>query len=294
MSLSIYNGTPLISSNQVSVLDLYTGTGSQTTFTVVNKPITDLGYTIQAGNVQYYAFNGGFTINTGANTFTLSSAPGLGTQIVAPGQIQAVVAAFDQPQVLGVTNPETGIIPLWIGDTVTINNFKYYQLPGYPGIQLSVANLISGAVPQTSWISFASADASGNAMTFGATGAPLYLPPLDAFTTLSSSLTPGATALFVGAASGGGTQFWPGQYIRINIGNGTQEVCHISNINYGAGIIYLDSGGVTYSHSPGKTIYACAWKFFLSCTIPTNANNNTAVNAYSIGLARLNAIRARP
>lgn len=295
MSLDFFAGSPLISSNLIDKDDVFVGNGVTATFTISNKAISRLADSVQFGNTVYYAFNGGFTVNTASSTFTLSSIPTVGTQGVAPGQTQAVVAAFDQNQVLGVTNPRVAEIPLYLGDPTNINNLKYYNLPAYPGLRISVVNLITGANAQTSWIQLTSAGAaSGNALTYGATGAPLYLPPLDAFTTLASSLTPSSSSMTVVAASGNGTLFWPGQYVRINIGNSTQEILHITSINYSTGVMTLDGGGPVYSHSPGETIYACAWKLWLKCTIPENANSNTPANLYNIGLSRLGAVRARP
>jgi hypothetical protein len=180
-------------------------------------------------------------------------------------------------------------------DPTTINNLSYSNLPIYPGLQISVINMISGANAQTSWIQFASADASGNAMTYGATGAPLYLPPLNAFTTLASTTVMGASSLIVGAASSSSNgQFWPGEYIRINAGNPTQEILHTSATNYSTNILTIDGGGTTYSHSPGETIYGCGWKFYMQLIIPLNANNNTAVNVYNLGLEFDAAVQARP
>jgi hypothetical protein len=294
MVLSIFNGSPLSVNNECGEDDIFTGDGTTQTFFLQNKTVAQLGSSIQAGNIIYYQENGGFTVNSGANSFTLSSAPGIGVQIVAPASTTASISAFDQPQVLGVVNPQSNNIPLYVGDITTINNYKYSPLPGYAGIQISCVNLITaGPNPQTSWITFASADASGNAMTFGATGQPLYLPSINAATTVSASAGSSATTLFITAASTNTFQFWPGQFVRINIGNSTQEVCQVIGVNYSNNSLTIAPGGTTYAHSAGETVYACAWKFWLGVFIPTNANSNTAVNAYNLGIQNLNGISAR-
>lgn len=289
MGLGLYNGTPFASSNLVTPDDTFVSDGVTTTYTLVNKTVSQLGSTIQAGNVEYYQYNGGFTTNVGLGTFTLSSAPVAGTQIVAPGVIQAVIAAFDQPVVLGVVNPRVQSVPLWLVDPLTINNFKYEPLPSYPGLQISMVNLISGANAQISWIQFASADASGNALTYGATGAPLYLPPLDGFTTFSASASSSQVTLSVASTAG----FWAGQYVSLNIGGSSQEVVHVISLASPTAI-NLDPTGCTFPHYSGEIVYACGWKFWAQATIPVNANNNTPVNLYNLGLQRLGAIRARP
>jgi hypothetical protein len=293
-NLSFYGGTPFVSSNQIDLVDTYTAPGGVATFYLTNKTVPSLSSTIQAGNLEYYQFNGGFTTNQSNQSFTLATNPPIGTQMVAPGINQLVLSAFDQDTVLGVSNPRTASIPIWLVDPTTINNYKYSNLPSYPGLQISVVQLISGSNAQPSWIQMASADASGNAMTYGATGGSLYLPSIDAFTTLASTCTAGSNLLYVVAASGATTRFWPGQYISLNIGNSTSEIVHVISINYSTNVLTIDPSGVTYTHSPGETVYACGWKFWMQCTIPLNANSNTAVNLYNLGLQRLGAIRARP
>lgn len=286
--LGFYNGTPFAVSNKVTENDYYVSNGVTTTYTLVNKSAAALGSTIQAGNVEYYQFNGGFTVNTGANTFTLSTAPPLGTQIVAPGSIQAVVAAFDQPSVLGVVNPQTASIPLWIIDKTTINNYRYDPLPTYAGLQISVVNLITGCNAIPGWFRLASADASGNSLTYGATGAPLYLPGIIGQGTLTAPATASQSVLTVSSTAG----FWPGGYVSVNIGASSVEDLHVIAIS-GNNLI-LDPTGVTYAHASGELIFATGFKFFLQVSIPENANNNTAVNLYNCALQRLGAIRARP
>lgn len=288
MVLSFYSGTPFASNYQVTVVDTFTSNGTAGPYVLVNKTISQLAATITAGAVEYYAYNGGFTINSGANSFTLSSAPVAGIQIVAPGVNQVVIAAFDQDTVLGVTSPRTQSVPVWIIDPDTINNFKYEPLPTYPGLQISVVQLITGSNAQPSWIQFASADASGNALTFGATGAPLYLPAIDGFCTLTASSSSSQITLLISATAG----FYSGCYASIDVGTVTQEVVHV--ISVGASSLNIDPTGTTYAHSASSLVFNAGYKFWIQGTIPLNANSNTPVNLYNLGLQRLGAIRARP
>lgn len=287
-NLTFYAGTPFVASNEVSLDDIYVSDGVTTTYVLVNKTVADLGSTIQAGNVEYYQFNGGFTIDQGSNSFTLAFAPPIGTQIVAPGNIQAVIAAFDQPEVLGVVNPQTASIPLWLIDKTTINNFRYDPLPTFPGIQISIVNLITGCNAVPGWFQMASANPSGNVMTYGATGAPLYLPSISGSATIVGSVSATQNVITVSSSAG----FWPGGYITVNIGASSAEDLHVIGVS-GNNLI-LDPTGVTYSHSPGELVFSTGFKLFLQVNIPTNANNNQAVNLYNCALQRLGAIRARP
>lgn len=291
-NLKFYLGTPFTPNNIVSLDDLFVGNGTQTTFTLANKSISDLGESIQVGNTIYYSYNGGFTTNAASGTFTLATAPGIGAQVTAPGMEQVVIAAFDQPTVLGVVNPQTAYKDIYLVDPLSINNYKYENLPTYPGIQVSVVQTISGTVAQTSWTSLASADASGNALTYGATGAPLYLPPLDGFATLLTSVSSTAPILTISSSASSGL-FWPGNYILINPGASSQEILHVIAI-WGSNQLVLDPTGVTYPHYSGELVFACGWKAWLQLNIPTNANNNTPVNMYNLALQKLCAIRARP
>lgn len=286
--LSFYSGTPFTPNNQVDLVDLFTSSGATATYYLTNKTLPELGSTIQAGGIQYYEFNGGFTTNPASASFTLATIPPVNTQIVAPGVNQLIAAAFDQPVVVGISNPTVATIPVWLIDPSTINNYVYNPLPTYSGIQLSVVQMISGSSSQPNWYSFASADASGNSMSYGASGAPLYLPAISAVTRLVGTVTGSQSVLTTQAAS----SFMPGSYISINIGASSQEILHVIAVQ--GNDLVLDPTGVTYPHYNGELIFHCGWKFFMKLVIPDNANNNTPVNLYNLGLQRLGAIKARP
>lgn len=283
---SFYSGTPFTPNNQVDLLDTFVTTATAT-YGLTNLTTSNLGATIQAGGTQYWQYNGGFT-TTPPNLFTLASIPPVGTQMVAPGVNQVVIAAFDQDTVLGVSNPREQSVPVWLIDHTTINNFKYDVLPTYPGLQISVVQLISGSTAQPSWFQMASADASGNAMTYGASGAPLYLPAVKNIGSLSNSCLAGATSVTVAASAG----WMAGMYITLSLGASNSEDVHV--IATSGNTLILDPTGTTYSHSASDLVYHIGWKFWLKITVPLNANNNQPVNMYNLGLQRLGAIASRP
>jgi hypothetical protein len=240
--------------------------------------------------VEYYQFNGGFTTNSAASTFTLASTPAAGTQVVAPGITQVIVSAFDQPVVPGVATPLVGQTDCWLCDPSTINNYKYEPFPYYHGIQISVVDLISGGGISTSWIQMASADANGNALTFGATGAPLYLPPLDAQTTLSTTVCAAASTITVANIA---QNWFPAQYILINPGGITQEIRQVTLVNTVSSQLSIQNTGFSFGHAAGELIFACGYPFVIQMTVPVNAANNTPVNLYNLGLQRFCAVSAR-
>jgi hypothetical protein len=245
-----------------------------------------------AGSTEYYFYNNGFTINSGANSFTLAATPPVGTVVVAPAINQFAIAAFDQPTVAGVSNPLQQTQPFWMMDISTINNFKYTGLPNSPGIYINAVQQINGVGAQTSWISFACSNASGNAMTFGATGAGVYTAPISAFTTLASTVSAMASAMMafpVVSASA----FYPGDYFVINIGNATQELLHIISVDSTNNILYSDTGGTSYIHYASELIFACGRKFWMQLTVPVNANNGNPESLFNLTLNKLGAIQSR-
>ena len=293
MPLLFYNSSAFGSQSALNPVDLFTAPGSTNTFTLVNNTVATLGATIQAGATEYYQGNGGFTTNAASGTFTLAQTPPVGTQIVAPGANKLTISAFDQSTVLGVSNPRVQQTAFWMMDISSIRYYEYNPLPSYPGIFVNAVQCINGVGAQTSWIQFACADASGNSMTYGATGAPLYLPAITAVTTLSTTLTAQVSSL-LGLQVTSASSFIPGAYVVINVGNVTQEVLHIISVDSVDNILYTDTGGTSYTHYAGEYIYLSGFKAFMQLTIPVNANNGGAINLYNLGLLRLGAISARP
>jgi len=99
MSIVIFSDESFSAGSQLDPVDTFVGDGVTTTFVLVNKSVQRLGATIQAGGTLYNFYNttgATFTTNALLNSFTLSSAPPAGAQIVAPGITQLVSAAFDQ------------------------------------------------------------------------------------------------------------------------------------------------------------------------------------------------------
>jgi hypothetical protein len=274
---------------QVGPVDSFLGDGSTTTFTLVNKTASQLGSTIQANNIQYAQFLGGFSKNTITNTFTLSTAPPLNASIVAPAAAALLAGAFDNNNVTGNGDNITQV-PFWLGDPYNISQYAYYGFPQDPGILISINNLASSYGAQTSWCQLACSDSSGNALTFQATATPLYTAPIYAFGTLAASSAGGASSIMSGQASGG---FIPGDYIALNPGASNFEICHVSNVLASTYTVVLDSGGPNFQHAAGEYFFTCARKFWLQVTIPIGQTNNTAANYYNLSPRRRALINAR-
>lgn len=287
MAIYYYSDESFTGSSQLDPVDSYVGNGVTSTFVLINKSVQRMSSTAQANSVQYYQYNGGFTKDTGNNSFTLSSVPPLNSQIVAPGISQLVASVFDQNPVDGVTNPLVSEVPFWMGDSSTIHLQYYTNLPQASGIQISMVQLISGTGAELSFCQFACADpTTGLAMTYGATGGTLSTGPISAFGTLTASAAAGASSIFCGTASA----FYVGDYVILNIGSVNQEIRKIASKTTSS---MTFSTAFDFSHVSGETVYACGRKFWLKTTMPLNFANNLPVNYYNLGLRRRGRIVSR-
>lgn len=287
MGLSFYLSEAFIAGDIIDPIDSFIGDGVTSTFVLVNKSVQRLASTITVDGNQYYQYNGGFTKDILANSFTLSVIPPFNSQIVAPGITQLVSDVFDQDPVPGVVDPLVSEKAFWFGDTTDIQNQYYTGLPSLPGIQISLTDLISSIGAQTSWCQFASADpTTGLAMTYEATGAILYTAPINAFGTLTASAANGASSVMCAEAS----SFLVGDYLYLNVGGGNQEIRKVSTLS-------ASSIGFTtnfdFSHASGETIMTMGRKAWLKVTMPVNAANNTATNFYDLALRGLGRIVSR-
>lgn len=278
MGLKLYREFPWSSATELTPADQYIGTGSKTTFTLFYKEGTALGGTIQAGATQYYQYTQGFTKN--GNDFTLSSAPPLNSQIVAPGVNALVMSAFDQAVVDGVTNPRVYEKEVWLADISEIHINSYIAMPSKAGLELTFVDMITGVGASTSWFQFAQADpVTGLAMTYQATGTSLFLNPITAISNVSASGTAGLNYVLCNSAS----SFTPGDYVVINFGGSSSEIRQIASIGTSpARVIFTTT--LDYAHFANETIITDAKKFWCKMTVPLNVSNNTATNDYSIGL----------
>lgn len=287
MGLQFYLSEAFIAGDIIDPIDSFIGDGVTSTFALVNKSVQRLASTITVDGNQYYQYNGGFTKDILANSFTLVSTPAFNAQIVAPGITQLISDVFDQATVPGVVDPLVSEKAFWFGDTTDIQNQYYTGLPSLPGIQISLTDLISSIGAQTSWCQFASADpTTGLAMTYEATGAILYTAPINAFGTLTASAANGASSVMCAEAS----SFLVGDYLYLNVGGGNQEIRKVSTLS-------ASSIGFTtnfdFSHASGETIMTMGRKAWLKVTMPVNAANNTATNFYDLALRGLGRIVSR-
>lgn len=287
MALIVYRDAPFFSGTEVDQSDFFTGTGATTAFTLARKGVNRLAGTVQFDGTQYYFYNGGFT-KTGTG-FVTNTAPALNTQGVAPGQSALLFdQLFDQDDVPGLDTPRVQEIPFYLVDNSEIPLFEYVNIPSLGGIELSFVDMISSVGAQTSWVQLACAspDEVGSALTYEATGTPLYTGTISAYGTLDASSAQSATSISVDLASGIGV----GDYIMVNGGQPSQEIVKV--IGYTAPTT-LTTTGQTYDHYSGETVYVCGRKFWAKCTVPLDATDGLAANYFDLSLRTRFAKRSR-
>ncbi len=285
--IKVYYSEPFDTSTEVDVNDVFLGDGLTSTFTLSQKTNLLLGSTVQAGNVLFYYYNGGFTKDSTID-FTLSSPPGAGVGIVATGLSYLPFKAYDVTVVDGVDNPLVSQIPFYIGNDDTYLN-KYIATEGQGGINLSFVDHVSGdVIADTTWMTLASAtqDLAGTAMTY--VSGEMLTHDISAFCTLLCSVSSNSTVI-TGDSSLSVAEFYDGDYIIINRGGFNQEVRK-----------FLTSSGqfmtispTTYSHSAGETVYASYRKFWAGMLVPENAVDGEATNFYNIGLRIIGSVESR-
>lgn len=278
MSLEKFYDESFTVASDLSPVDQFIGTGVDNSFTLIKKSGTDLANTITAGSLQSYQFNGGFTKS--GNTFILSYIPNFGVQIVAPGIVTLTFDAYDQDAVDGVSNPRVKEKEFYLGDPITCHLYSYTNLPQFTGISLSFVELVSSVGANLSWVQLACSDPStGLAMTYGATGAPLYTGQISSMGTLSASSGVGASSVFTTSAS----SFTLGDYVILNIGNGTSEMRKIAS-KTNTSLTFFTS--MDYAHASGESVFTFGRKFWAKVTVPINSANNQAFNFWNLGLRR--------
>lgn len=278
MSLRLYSNFPFVLSNEVGLVNTYTGDGSTVTFELRNGTSVTCGDTIQADLVYYSRPLNGFTYPDSSH-FTLSSAPPLNSQILSTSTSPLEYSGFDQITVPGSINTPSNVIEkkFYIADdgtdlTTTIHDAQ----PGQLGIGVLFSNLVTAAGAQVSWMQLACANAAGDALTYQATGTTLYLGKFYAFTSLTASAAGLATTLQVASASG----LTAGQFITINPGGGSEEDVQITSIASNT----LTITGTNFIHYSGEFVFMKGLALWSKCTIPVNALGGVAGNLINLAL----------
>jgi hypothetical protein len=275
MTLKFYSNYPFVPGNEIYQVDLYTGTGSTSTFNLKNLVASKVGNTIQFDNVVYQRYLNGYTFPSNTS-FTLSSTPPANSQGIVPGTQSLLFSVFDALNVPGQPVPSNqNAQTFYLADdgqsTSNIIVNEYVPVSGNPGIAILFQNMVTAAGASTTFLALACANVNGTAMSYQATGTTLYTAPYYAITALSASAASLGTTITVNSVTG----FYPGDFIFINPGNGTQENPQITGISGNT----LTVSGLNYTHSANELVVMNGRQFWANCTLPVGILNGVT-NSY--------------
>lgn len=267
--IKLYSAFPLGPATEIDLNDFFTGNGTATTFTLVNKTGTLLNDDVQVGATIDRQSTG--TVTVSGNNFTLPAAPTTGTVVTAPGASALEFDAYDQATVAGVTNPLVKERTFIIADMDQIGLYKYLVPGGYSGIQLQFIDHDTSNGAAAGWYQLAPANADGTVGTYGAAGAALDVGAIQN----SSTLTANSIALATSITVADGTQFTPGMIIAINYGNPSFEPTTIRSI--AGNVLTVDA--LANAHSSTETVMHCGWWAYGKLIVPAGAaGGQTTVN----------------
>lgn len=284
MGLGSWNSQPFNIASQIDQSDVFVTNGT-TNVTLTYKGIDRMGSTVQYSSVLKYLYTGGFT-KSGTNTLTFDTAPVAGLQGTANGLGNLISTTYDRSIVNGVSNSNIAETPFYVGNITNINLVYYKPIAPASGITITLVNNITSVTPDLSWVQLACSNpTTGAALTYTATGVPLFTASLAGFGTITAS----GTATYGNTVTIGtpntGFSFFPGDFVLFNIGQSNQEIVQLGSITTiaaGASQTLTFNASFNFNHSVGEPLYSCARKFWLKQTTPINAANNTSKAYYNI------------
>ena len=286
--IKVYYAEPFDDSTEIDVNDTFLGDGSTTTFTLSQKTNNKLAATVQASNIQYYYYNGGFT-KENTYEFTLNSAPANGVGIVAPGLSYLPFRAYDTDNIDGVDEPRVHELPFYYGNPDDIHTNTFTGAPGICSIRLTVVDHVSGdVIADETWVELASAtqDLDGTAMTY-VTG-EFHGQPFTAFCTLLCSVSAGGSTIYADTEENA-ADFIIGDYIVINRGGVTEERRKLLAVTDNE----MTITELAYGHSAGETVYDAVRKAWGKMTVPDQATDGIATAFYNVGLRIEGTVESR-
>jgi hypothetical protein len=129
---------------------------------------------------------------------------------------------------------------------------------------------------QSTWVQLACSGNYGAVGTFASAGTPILTGPISAFGQVASSCGPGlnVTVLCTNAST-----FTANDYIMVNAGGGTMEVCRIQSV--GSSSLVVD--GMNFAHYAGESIYTNGRLFYAQITVPINQFGGIPSTIYELG-----------
>jgi hypothetical protein len=278
MTLAYFNNTPLSTATQMGQNDYFIGDGSTVNFTLVNNTFITLANTVQVEN-SYFTRSGGGVTGSGS-LMTLSSAPAVNADVVAPNSNYGYLSAYDRP-VTGVSNSQVVSGVFHLADIADIETQYYQNAPGLSGIESYFTQRITSGGALPSWFQFAplNVDMSINTSAWGSAGSPLYMAhPFSGASTLNGSVSSGATSIVLTSASG----FYAGQWIKISDG-GNSDIVWIESISSNT-LNIVGGESLGFSHANGVNVFSCGSGVGIQMTVPLYAGGGIPLNLFNCSL----------
>lgn len=288
MALKIYTQPVFVPAYEVGRVTWLTGDGVNDTFDIQFGTSVNAADTVQV-DLEYFArYLGGLSFPT-TTTFQVSEVPAQNSQIVLPSNSYVLQSAYDQVFIEGAPDPaNVSDVTFYVAEDGTgLTTNIYDSLPGEPGIGILLSNLVTAAGAQLSWCQLACADASGNVLTYQATGTTLYTAKYGGFTQLASACNPLATTLLTTSASS--TLFVPGDYIRLNPGGGNQEDVRITAKSTNT----LTISGTNFAHVAGENVFMVGRQFYWRITLPPDVLEGDPASFINLAIAVENSVESR-
>ncbi len=272
--LKAYKFMPFDQSSEMDKTDYFVGDGVTRTFNLLNKSGLRVGDTVQVGTTLLERALGAFSVS--GDQVILSITPAPGDIVTVPGVNSFNFKAFDQSEVTGDDSPRTKQVSFYIVDIDDINWLYHHAAPGQDGIRISFTDHDESFGANSDWFQLAKAIGSGEADTFNAVGAPLFLPDFSYQDALQSSISALATTIDVTD----GSSFHVGDVLAIDWGISIMDVVTVEEISGNT----LTISSNNESHDAGAVVYVIGMKCWGQGTIPDNAAGNQPIAYFEMSL----------
>lgn len=279
-TINIYNTELFVDATTVDQVDTFLTDGGSA-YSVTHKNISRVGSTVEVSSNSYRLNEGGFTKDVTNSKIDLSVTPASGLQGIIPGATEIVFDTYDTDAVSGVTNPRICETHFWIGNPDIISTYSFQPRLGATGIPIFFADNITSIGPTTSYFQLATCNASSVTGTYSAAGSGITMLPVSASATVAASGASGVWTLLVSGTGSGTNEFQAADYVIINPGNITSEVCRIGTIS---GNTLNFTSGMNSSHAIAETVYVFAREFAAKETVPEGATGGQAQTFYNMSL----------
>ena len=261
MSLRFFRNDPFIDSTLCDPVNTFTGDGETTQFVLYGNlnrftvgALCSVNDTILERNQDAFTLDQIEVDEEFFDVINFASPPEDNSLIIVAGLNSLVLTSYETEGSRIIQKP------FYLIDNNEIQIYEYFERTGQPGIEISFTDIYGSGQADPSWFQIAPANPDGTAGTYEAGGDSLFIDPIQAKTTLFRSELPLATEILLDDPD----EFAEGDFITINAGFSTQEICRITELSGQTATIT----GFNFSHNLGETIHACGVQGWVKVTVP--------------------------